>query len=72
MIRLCQIGILLSINSSLINLKVPIHKNTQTEHKNTNVLWQKQCIIYILNKKKHHNNTKQWSELVTLTTFSIT
>ena len=31
--------------------KVPIHKNTQTENENTNVLRQKQCIMYIFNGK---------------------
>jgi len=44
-------------------------KNTQTENENTNVLQQKQCIIYIFNGK---NIIKHWSELLTLTTFSMT
>jgi len=47
-------------------------KNTQTENENTFIVRQKQCIIYIFNRKKHHHNMKQWFELLEMTTFSMT
>jgi len=50
MIRPCQIGLLLSVNSSLTNI-IPIHKNTQTENENTNVLGQNNALfIYLMEK----------------------
>jgi len=47
-------------------------KTHKPKNENTNVLRQKQCIIYIFNGKKHHHNMKHWSELLTLTTFCMT
>jgi len=70
-IRPCQTGILLSVNSSLINLGTYSQKHTNRKRKHK-CLRQKQCIIYIFNGKKHHHNMKHWSELFTLTALSMT
>jgi len=51
-LRPCQIGILLSVNSSLINLGTYSQKHTNQKRKHK-CLRQQQCIIYIFNGEQN-------------------
>ena len=65
-IRPCQIGILLSVNSSLTSLGTYSHKKHKPEMK-TQLFYNKNNALYkliLLIEKKHHLNMKQWFHLL--------
>ena len=60
-IRPCQIGILLSVNSSLTNLGTYSQKHTNRKRKHKYMYFTK---ITIEKKPQHYHNMRQWSELL--------
>ena len=63
MIRPCQIGILLSVNSSLTNLGTYSQKHTNRKRKHIHFTTKTMhYIIYLI--VKHDHNMKQWFELL--------
>jgi len=63
-IRPCQIGILLSVNSSLTNLGTYSQKHTNRKRKHKH--------FTKISIKKHYHNMRQWSELLNEMTSSKT
>jgi len=57
-VRPCQIGILLSVNSSLINLGTYSQKHTNRKRKHKCFTTKTMHYLYIY-WKKHHHNMKQ-------------
>ena len=70
-IRPCQIGILLRVNSSLINLRYLFTKTHKPKTKKQ-MFYDKNNALCIYSMGKTSSYMKQWSELLTLTTFSMT
>ena len=70
--RPSQTGILLSVNSSSTNQCTYSQKTHKPKTKTQSFTTKTMKYVFIYLSQKHHHNIKQWSELLVLTTFSMT